>query len=83
MFRIKKDKPLEDLQDFGFYYNDNIGQYVYNCINEPLTVNVWNRKLNIYDNCLTNNVLCLIIFDLTKNGYLEYIEDKEDKDEEE
>ena len=78
MFRIKKDKPLEDLKDFGFYYNDNIGQYVYNCINEPLTVNVWNRKLNISDNCLANNVLCLIIFDLTKNGYLEYIEDKEE-----
>ena len=28
MFRIKKDKPLEDLKDFGFYYNDNTGQYI-------------------------------------------------------
>ena len=79
MFRIKKDKPLEDLKDFGFYYNDNVGQYIYNCINEPLTVNIWNRKVNIYDdNCLTNNSLSLIIFNLAKNGYLEYIEDKED-----
>ena len=77
MFRIKKDKPLEDLKDFGFYYNDNIGQYVYNCINKPLTVNIWNRKLNISDDhCLTNNILCAIIFDLTRLGYLEYIEDK-------
>lgn len=78
MFRIKKDKPLEDLKDFGFYYNDNIGQYVYNYINKPLTINVWNRKVNIYDdNCLTNNSLSLIIFNLAKNGYLEYIEDKD------
>ena len=77
MFRIKKDKPLEDLKDFGFYYNDNIGQYVYKYINSPLTVNVWNRKVNISDNnCLTNNILSAIIYKLTKLGYLEYIEDK-------
>ena len=73
----RQQQEIEDLKDFGFYYNDDIGQYVYNLINEPLTINVWNRKLNISDyNCLTNNILSAIIYKLTIWGYLEYIEDK-------
>lgn len=74
--RIKDDVDLKELEKFGFIYKDEIGQYVYNVINEPLTINVWNRKFNITDyHTLTANILIDKIYDLIQAGLVEKVED--------
>jgi len=76
MLRIKPEVDLKELENFGFYYNDDIGQYVLNLINEPLTINVWNRKINIDDyGTLTENILANTLYDLITAGLVEKIEE--------
>lgn len=76
MLKIKDNVDLEKLKDFGFYYNNDIGQYVLNLINEPLTINVWNRKINIYDyKTLTENILSNTLYDLITSGLVEKVEE--------
>lgn len=75
MLKIKDDVNLKELEKFGFHYNNDIGQYVLNLINEPLTINVWNRKINIYDyKTLTENILSNTLYDLITAGLVEKIE---------
>ena len=76
MLKIKDDVDLKKLKDFGFYYNNDIGQYVLNLINEPLTINVWNRKINIYNyKTLTENILSNTLYDLITAGLVEKVEE--------
>jgi hypothetical protein len=78
MLKIKDNVDLEELEKFGFYYNDDIGQYVLNLINKPLTINVWNRKINIDDyNTLTGNILANTLYDLIQAGLVEKVGDIE------
>ena len=74
MLKIKDNVDLKELEKFGFIYNNDVGQYIFNCINEPLTINVWNRKINISDyNTLTANILVSKIYDLIKAGLVEKV----------
>ena len=75
MLKIKDNVDLKELEKFDFYYNDDIGQYVLNLINKPLTINVWNRKINIEDyNILTETILANLLYDLITAGLVEKIE---------
>ena len=76
MLKIKDDVDLKELEKFEFYYNDDIGQYVLNLINKPLTINGWNRKINIDDyNTLTENILANTLYDLITTGLVEKVEE--------
>ena len=75
MLKIKDDVDLKELEKFDFKYNDDIGQYVLNLINKPLTINVWNRKINIEDyNILTENILANLLYDLIQAELVEKVE---------
>ena len=75
MLKIKDDVDLKELEKFDFKYNDDIGQYVLNLINKPLTINVWNRKINIEDyNILTENILANSLYDLIQAELVEKVE---------
>ncbi len=75
MLKIKDSVDLKELEKFGFVYNDDLGQYIVNIINEPLTINCWNRKINIIDyGILTENILVEIMYDLIKDGLVEKVE---------
>ena len=74
MLKIKDSVDLKELEKFGFYYNDDIGQYVLNIINKPLIINIWNRKMNIADyNILTENILANKLYDLIQAGLVEKV----------
>lgn len=76
MLKIKDDVDLKELEKFGFYYNEDIGKYILNLINEPLTINIWNKKINIHDyNTLTENILANLLYDLITAGLVEKIEE--------
>ena len=76
MLKIKDNVDLKELEKFDFKYNDDIGQYVLNLINKPLTINVWNRKINIEDyNILTENILANLLYDLIQAGLVEKVEE--------
>ena len=77
MLKIKDNVDLKELEKFDFNYHDYSGRYVYNTINEPLTINVWNRKINIPDyGVLTENILCEKLYDLIQAGLVEKVKEE-------
>lgn len=59
---------FERLKEFGFIYNDNVGQYKYCERNIDgatyIYINVWNRKI-LYRQDKSNDTYCLsVLYDL-------------------
>ena len=78
IFTPKTIVDLKELEKFRFYYSDCLGQYVLNLITKPLTINVWNRKINIDDyDTLTGNILANTLYDLIQAGLVEKVGDIE------
>lgn len=69
MLKIKDDVDLNDLEQYGFKYCDETGQWEIERSNdfETLRVNVWNRKIVAYN----IDRLVDVLYDLIKDGLVE------------
>ena len=47
MIKIEKSLNLKELERYGLVYDDNEGKYMFTKNKNTITVNVWNRKVEI------------------------------------
>lgn len=80
MLRIKKEVKLEELEKFGFEFNEENGRYEYikrNCIGFTyIVINSWNRIILFAQEKNYDNLCLEKLYDLITAGYVEKVEEE-------
>lgn len=76
MIKIKKSLNLKELERYGLVYDDNEGKYMFTKNKNTITVNVWNRKVEIKQQKTSSHECLEILCHLAKNGFITIEEDQ-------
>ena len=78
MVKIEKSLNLKELERYGLVYNDDEGKYMFTTKNKnTITVNVWNRKVEIKQQKTSSHECLEILCNLAKNGFITIEEDRQ------
>lgn len=79
MVKIEKSLNLKELERYGLVYNDDEGKYMFTTKNKnTITVNVWNRKVEIKQQKTSGHECLEILCNLAKNGFITIEEDRQE-----
>ena len=79
MVKIEKSLNLKELERYGLVYNDDEGKYMFTTKNKnTMTVNVWNRKVEIKQQKTSSHECLEILCNLAKNGFITIEEDRQE-----
>lgn len=79
MVKIEKSLNLKELERYGLVYNDDEGKYMFTTKNKnTITVNVWNRKVEIKQQKTSSHECLEILCNLAKNGFITIEEDQQE-----
>lgn len=79
MVKIEKSLNLKELERYGLVYNDDEGKYMFTTKNKnTITVNVWNRKVEIKQQKTSSHECLEILCNLAKNGFITIEEDRQE-----
>lgn len=79
MVKIEKSLNLKELERYGLVYNDDEGKYIFTTKNKnTITVNVWNRKVEIKQQKTSSHECLEILCNLAKNGFITIEEDRQE-----
>ena len=79
MVKIEKSLNLKELERYGLVYNDDEGKYMFTTKNKnTITVNVWNRKVEVKQQKTSSHECLEILCHLAKNGFITIEEDRQE-----
>lgn len=70
MIKLENSLNLKELERYGLVYNDDEGKYIYTKNKNSITVNVWNRKVEIKQQRTSSHECLEILCHLAKNGFI-------------
>lgn len=70
--RLRDDKDLDELLDYGFKYYDSVGQYQFfeRRKDACIYINKWNRKVGYSQDTLEDCRCLMKLYDLIKDGFI-------------
>ena len=68
MVKLRNDVDLKELEKYGFVYNDEEGKYFFSKNKNTITINVWNRKIELKQQKTGSHECLEILCNLTKDG---------------
>lgn len=70
MVRLDKNLNLKELERYGLVYNDEEGKYMCTKNKNSITVNVWNRKVEVKQQKTSSHECLEILCHLARNGFI-------------